>query len=188
MTGLPVVGLGLLGVVLYYGLLTMFGVEQKTMLEAPGLSFGASSSHLSRVSAVSSTKGADVGADRGQGRSPASQTTRTSRRHRRQRGRRQRVGDCAGMAADLFGNLRRDRGRHHAARRHLLPPARAPAPHDDVPLLIGGVHPRLPSALAPSIRLGSDNSIHEGPVRRGLTVAAYFRRSHHRRAFLLFSA
>ena len=42
-TGLLVVGLGLLGVVLYYGLLTMFGVEQKTMLEAlVALSFGAS--------------------------------------------------------------------------------------------------------------------------------------------------
>ena len=77
-TGLLVVGLGLLGVVLYYGLLTMFGVEQKTMLEAlVALSFGAS---LISISAAASSRRAPTWAPTSWARSkPASpKTTRAT--------------------------------------------------------------------------------------------------------------
>ena len=81
-TGLLVVGLGLLGVVLDDGLLTMFGVEQKTMLEAlVALSFSAlPSSPSSRVSAAASSRRAPTWAPTSWARSkPASpKTTRAT--------------------------------------------------------------------------------------------------------------
>jgi K(+)-stimulated pyrophosphate-energized sodium pump len=184
-TGLLVVGLGLLGVGIYYFILraTTPGDDLRLVLEAMvGLSFGASLiSIFARLGGGIFTKGADVGADlvgkveagipEDDPRNPAVIADNVG----------DNVGDCAGMAADLFETYAVTIvATMLLAEIFFAPPLVTPALRDKMlllPLAIGAVCIATSVIGTFFVRLGADNGImkalYKGLVATGiLSIAA----------------
>jgi K(+)-stimulated pyrophosphate-energized sodium pump len=181
-TGMLVVGLALLGIVGYYGLLTgPLGLsltdegQKREIIDAlVSLGFGASLiSIFARLGGGIFTKGADVGGDmvgkveagipEDDPRNPATIADNVG----------DNVGDCAGMAADLFETYAVTVVATMVLAAIFFQGQPILAPMMMFPLVVGGLSLLAYIAGTYFVRLGADNNI-MGALYKGFVASAVF--------------